>query len=1146
MKRFNNGMIFTNEKCIGCNKCLTTCSISGANVCIVEDGKYKINVHSEKCIHCGNCLTTCTYEARTYQDDWQIFFEALKAGEKVSVVIDPTFYLIYAEESYKILGYLRSLGVNKIYDSGYGAEISLWAHVNYIRSHANRKGAKKYIAQTCPVLINYVEHYAPELIEHIIPVQSHVVCTAIYAHKYLGDTSKMAFIGPCIARRDEFNSVKTGQNVNYNITYGSLMNHIGDKSLDNYHAESDLKANGLGNIATINGTFKEMVGMFFPKTEMILNYEGVEEATKNILHFHSRKNDVDFFNPVLVDFMNCHTGCVSGGGVHNRGHNSYNIIVEYQKKRREAFSKQSNLNDTEDNFIQLNELFADLNLDDFGREFEDFYRQQYRIPASVTDRIFVLMHKDSKEKQTMNCNSCGYKTCKGFAEAVACGYAKMENCIHYTNEELEIRYSTDAQTGLPNIMTFKKSVIALQKQNPEKQFVLCIGDINKFNIINDLYGYDIGNEVLLYLASTIQMIAGKQGICARLGAGSFGLCIPSTEESLNELLKNTNFDCSHLGVDFPVTMRFGLCNIGYNNEPVERIMNFAVFAMNKANDKSFNTYNFYNKEMREKLLLEASITAQMRKALENDEFVLYFQPQYNHSSGAMVGAEVLCRWIQDDGTVISPGVFVPIFEKNGFVKELDQYIWRKAFETIKHWLDDNFEPVPISLNISRISLETDEIIDVIAELKKEYDIPTDFIHFEITESAYINDQAQFIRRINEIRNLGFSIAMDDFGSGYSSLNTLRNMPIDILKLDMGFLRGNTNMDKGGNIISSLIRMAQDLELFTVAEGVETISQADYLKSVGCDVIQGFLYAKPMPQCQFEDLVEASRKEVIHKKEHFVGNLNINNLYNPESSETVMFTNYTGAAAILETQHDNVSFIRINNKFLDLFGYKDTPCKEFKKNFFDKFEASDMLQFRAAVEYAISSESEAQCVFKYQQKETNEIIWVKFHIWKISSTGQRYMLYILADNITLEKSSETELMKFKSQMNIIIDNSPVGMCLLKVTKRSGRLLSSIKMKVIRTNRAFEELSGFSQEEVLTWTEKECSSIVHPMDLPGFVLKMRHIFSGNCQESISYAYRARRKDGKYMWVKILVTGIKESDGTFSIVTNYAKYQPKDEIE
>ena len=121
-----------------------------------------------------------------------------------------------------------------------------------------------------------------------------------------------------------------------------------------------------------------------------------------------------------------------------------------------------------------------------------------------------------------------------------------------------------------------------------------------------------------------------------------------------------------------------------------------------------------------------------------------------------------------------------------------------------------------------------------------------------------------------------------------------------------------------------------------------------------------------------------------------------------------------------------------------------------------------------------------------------------------------------------------------------------MCLLKVTKRSGRLLSSIKMKVIRTNRAFEELSGFSQEEVLTWTEKECSSIVHPMDLPGFILKMRHIFSGNCQESISYAYRARRKDGQYMWVKILVTGIKESDGTFSIVTNYAKYQPKDEIE
>ncbi|MBO5289289.1 MAG: EAL domain-containing protein [Spirochaetales bacterium] len=1143
MVRFNKGLVFTNDKCISCNKCIVTCPITGANVSFIKNGKHRINVSSEKCIHCGNCLVTCNRQAREFFDDTETFFADLAAGKRISIIIDPSFYLIYAQKAYEILGYLRSLGVYKIYDLAYGAEIALWANVNFIRNNANSRGVKKYIANTCSVLINYVEKYDPELIEHIIPIQSPAICTAIYAHKYLGDTSTIALISPCIAKDDELKSVNTDNNINYNVTFQNLMKHFDNIPLDNYHAESDLTTSGLGNVFSIKGTFKEMISLFFPPSEMIVGYEGLNEAIRNIRHFHSRKDDPNFIQPLFVDFLNCKDGCVAGGGIEKKGSNSYNIILEYLKKRQQAFAELEEYKNVEDRFEYLNNLFSDLNYKDFNREFEDRYQQQYRIPQDVTDKIFVLMHKDTQEKRSLNCNACGYKTCYELIKAIACGYAKMESCIHYVNDELEIRYNTDIQTGLPNITTFKKNVASLQEKNPQTQFVICIGDVNKFNIINDLYSYEVGNEVLSHLALAIQMIVGKQGTCARFSGGSFALCIPSTEGTLNELFKNTNFDCSHLGVDFPVTMRFGMCNLGYNNESIDRIINFASFAMNKTNDKSFNTYCFYNNEMREKLLLEASITSQMRKALENEEFNLYFQPQYNHSSGAMVGAEVLCRWIQADGTIISPGVFVPIFEKNGFIKELDQYIWRKSFETIKHWIEVGEEPVPISVNISRISLETDEIIDVIASLKEKYDIPTHLLHFEITESAYINDQVQLIRRINEIRNLGFIIAMDDFGSGYSSLNTLKNMPIDILKLDMGFLRGNTNMDKGGNIISSLVRMAQDLELSTVAEGVETVSQADYLKSIGCDVVQGFLYAKPMPQIQFENLVEASIKEVVPKKEHFVGNLNINNLYNPESSETIMFTNYSGAAAIIECIHDSVSFIRVNDKFLSLFGFDETPYREFKKSFFDHFDAGDMLQFRAAIEYAMSTSNETQCVFKYHHRKINEIIWAKFHIWKISSTGQRFTLYILADNITLEKSSETELIKFKSEMNMIIDNSPIGMCLLKINKRPNKVLSAIKMSVVKTNQAFADLSGFSKEEVLSWTEKETSAVIHPVDLPGFLLRMRHILSDNFHESVSYVYRAKRKDGRYVWIKVLATGIKNDDGSFSVVTNYTRCNPNE---
>lgn len=1145
MKRFNEGAVFTNDKCIGCNKCIMTCPITGANVLLIENNKPRINVSAKKCIRCGNCIITCTHKARNIIDDSDAFFKDLAAGEKISLVVDPAFYLIYAQRAYNILGYLRSLGVNKIYDAAFGAEIFLWAHVNYIRDNANKKGSKKYIANTCPVLVNFVENYKPELIEHIIPIHSPVICTAIYAHKYLKDDSKIAFISPCIAREDEFKSEETNNNINYNVTFENLMKHIENVTLEDFTTESDLTTHGLGNLFSIKGALKEAVSLFFPQTEMIVSYEELNEAIRNIKHFHSRKDDPDFINPTLIDFLNSRDGCVAGSGIEKKGSNSYNVILEYQKKRQTAFIEVEKHKTIDDRIAYLNGLFPDLNQKDFFREFEDRYQQQYKIPQSIINKIFILMHKDTDEKRNLNCNSCGYKTCNELVKAIACGYAKMSNCIHYVNEELEIRYNTDIQTGLPNLIAFKKNVSSLCEKNPDTKFVICMGDINKFCIINDLYSYEVGNEVLSYIASTIQIIAGKGGTCARTSGGTFVLCIPSSEETLNQLFKNTNFDCTHLGVDFPITMRFGLCNIDDNhNKSLDHIINFASFAMNKTNDKSFNTYCFYSEEMHEKVLLEASITSQMRRALENEEFVLYFQPQYNHSSGEMVGAEVLCRWIQSDGTMISPGVFVPIFEKNGFVKELDRYMWRKSFETVRNWLNKGEEPVPISVNISRISLENDEIIDIIAGMKAKYKIPTHLLHFEITESAYINDQVQLIRRINEIRNLGFIIAMDDFGSGYSSLNTLKNMPIDILKLDMGFLRSNTNMDKGGNIISSVIRMAQDLELSTVAEGVETIQQADYLKSIGCDVVQGFLYAKPMPQSQFEELVDSSHKGIVPKREHFVGNLNINNLYNPNSSETIMFTNYTGAAAIIECAHDNISFIRVNDKFLKLFGFYDVPYKEFKKNFFDYFDAGDMLQFRAAVEYAIASSNETQCVFKYNQSRINETVWAKFHIWKISSNGQRYTLYILADSITLEKHLETELLKFKSQMNMIIENSPIGMCLLKINKSSSKLLSSIKMSVIKTNKAFSDLSGFSKDEVLSWTEKETAAIIHPLDLPGFTLKMRHILFDNFRESVSHVYRARRKDGPYIWIKILATGVKEDDGSFTVITNYTTCRPNEE--
>lgn len=287
------------------------------------------------------------------------------------------------------------------------------------------------------------------------------------------------------------------------------------------------------------------------------------------------------------------------------------------------------------------------------------------------------------------------------------------------------------------------------------------------------------------------------------------------------------------------------------------MINYATISMDMNRSDQKNTFVYFTNEFREQMIHNAEITSQMDKAIDNNEFVLYFQPQYNPSTRKIVSAESLCRWIKRDGTVIYPDEFIPVSEHNGYIRVLDRVIWEKAFSRMRQWIDRGENPVPISVNISRGSLESDTLIYVIEQLKNTYNVPADLIHFEITESAYSGEQDKLIERIERIRELGFKIAMDDFGSGYSSLNILKDMPIDILKLDMGFMREGKNADKGRIVISAVVNLAKQLHFTIVAEGVETEEQSDFLQGIGCDIIQGYLFSRPVEESAFLNMLKKS-------------------------------------------------------------------------------------------------------------------------------------------------------------------------------------------------------------------------------------------------------------------------------------------------
>lgn len=853
MRSYNTGIVYSDEKCIGCNKCIAACSVLGANCAIIQNGQNRVVVDSRKCVICGSCVSVCPQKARTYRDDSESFFTGAAQSQNISVIIDQSFFVLYKDRASSVLGWLRSLGVKNIYSSSLGAEISVWANVRYLLAHHEEDEAP-FLVNCCPAFTLRVEREEIDFLKKLIPVHSPAFCTAIYAKKYLGDTSRMVFISPCVAVKDLISRHKG--TIDASVSFDSIITRFNEAKYSGTESDPDQTGRTFGNIISAEDGMARCLALFFPEKYIIAHYNNLSPHTFSVLRNETQNCSLSE-RPLASTVVSCRNGCLDGPGTKKFRSTVSSICIEYFRMFTDSMKDLDIEASHKRNLEMLEKQFAGLDCADFTCSFQDHYQQPYRIPKSTYDEIFTAMHKNTVKKRSVNCGFCGYRSCMEMASAIAYGYNRKENCIHYMNEEMAFRYFIDPQTGIPNRAAFVRDAELLLKSNPAKKYVVCSGNVNKFKIIDDLYGFEAGDKVLHIVSVVLKYTVGSEGLCASLGGGNFALFFEYTPENMARLTKREFIDCSVLGIAFRVTMRFGLYVAQDRSESIMNMMNYATISMDKNSSPMENTFTMYTQEFHDQMKLETMITADMQGAMERQEFKLFFQPQYN-PAGTLVGAEVLCRWIKDDGFIRTPDVFIPIFEKNGFIKKLDRYVWEKSFQAIQRWHSAGIKVVPISLNISRITLKDDDIISFISDLHKNYSLPPHTVHFEITESAYMNDQKRLIGRVNGIRNLGYAIAMDDFGSGYSSLNTLKDVPIDILKLDMGFLRESENTERGGTIINSVVRMAQDLKLMTIAEGVETQNQADFLCSIGCDVLQGFLYSRPVSQAEFERIIGFSK------------------------------------------------------------------------------------------------------------------------------------------------------------------------------------------------------------------------------------------------------------------------------------------------
>ena len=412
----------------------------------------------------------------------------------------------------------------------------------------------------------------------------------------------------------------------------------------------------------------------------------------------------------------------------------------------------------------------------------------------------------------------------------------------------------DELTGIYNRQAFYAKTKEMLLDNPDKNFDLLRINIERFKVLNDLFGESTGDKLLRYIGKFLKEINLPLCVSGRLYADNFVVCYEAGKGDSRRMINILQMVADSFAINNRTILSFGLYRIDDKTLPVSVMCDRANMALWKAKGNFKNPYCEYDEKMRQQVLKEQKIINAMEMAIQNKEFTLYLQPKYDIEKGTIIGAEALVRWISLENGFISPGDFIPVFENNGFVYEVDKFIWEESCRYLRKWLDEGREVHPISVNVSRIDLYDPKLVQHLVDLREKYQLPSQYLELEITESAYTEDPEQIITITRQLREAGFVILMDDFGTGYSSLNMLKDIQIDVLKLDMGFLKSSDYSAKGGNILTAILKMAESLKMQTIAEGVETKEQVEFLKSIGCKYVQGFYYSKPLPVDEFEKLI----------------------------------------------------------------------------------------------------------------------------------------------------------------------------------------------------------------------------------------------------------------------------------------------------
>ena len=543
---------------------------------------------------------------------------------------------------------------------------------------------------------------------------------------------------------------------------------------------------------------------------------------------------------------------------------THSFIVEYNFKTKQCYIDpaqrrhvygdwQNEKNNYDRNYkrVVLRDDIAPL------QAFFDFSDLKAGDSRSIDARFYVKAHAYEWYRVSLVC----YADANGEKERVLITFTNAEQELE-TVQKLKFLLAKDPLTHMPNLDSFVQMTEKMLQSHPEQSYAFIRMDIDKFRIINQMYGTKEGDNILRYIGVKIQEWAGpilETSTYCRISSDMFCVCMPAEAGSIQEIIDFIQTSLHAYPIKFDMIMSFGVyvtCEEDRDAQTsVSTLMDRAASAQRTVKNSYMNHIAYYDSVIRKKEIAEQIIISEMKKALETNQFQVYLQPKCEMDTGKIIGSEALVRWIHPSQGIISPGEFIPVFEKNGFISELDYFVLRTTCQMIRRWLDEGKKVYPISVNVSRTDLYNPNLLEQIKECVAEFEVPHELIAFELTESAFVSDNMQLYNLAKLLQENHFNVMMDDFGSGYSSLNILLETPFDVIKLDKKFMENMMVSGKGRLILEQVVSMADKLDLGLLAEGVETKDQIELLQSIGCDQVQGYYYAKPMPEEEFFELLK---------------------------------------------------------------------------------------------------------------------------------------------------------------------------------------------------------------------------------------------------------------------------------------------------